>query len=157
MGANATIHVVETVTLGVPLAVAWAWLADLERLTTIGVFHRAARFDGARRFGVGARLIVDHGFALGPALPRLVRITHWDEGRRIRWTEVGEPLRKYAFPHSQEFRLAPLSASATLLTDEVRGTFNLPLVRRPADRLLEIVLTRRVLKHECATLQRQIR
>ena len=111
---------------------------------------------GLRRSGVGARLIVDHGFALGPALPRLVRITHWDEGRRIRWTEVGEPLRKHAFPHSQEFRLEPLSADATRLIDEVRGTFNLPLARTPADHLLERLLTRRAVQLECLTLKKLI-
>lgn len=150
------IHVVETTELNVPLDVAWEWLSDLERLTTVGVFHRAARFDGARRSGVGARLIVDHGLAVGPALPRLVRITHWEARRRIRWTEVGEPLRKYAFPHSQEFRLAPLTASATLLTDEVRGTFNLPVVRGPTDRLLETLLTRPAVRLECRALRRAI-
>ncbi len=139
-----------------PSDVAWEWIADLERLTTIGVFHRAARFEGERRRGVGARLIVEHGFAVGPALPRLVRVTHWDDGHRIRWTEVGEPLRKHAFPHSQEFRLEPLGADATLLTDEVRGTFNLPLARVPTDRLLETVLTRPAVRLECRALQRLI-
>jgi len=150
------IHVVETIRLNVPVDVAWEWLVDLERLTTIGVFHRVARFDRERRPGVGTRLIVDHGFAVGPALPRLVRITHWEERRRIRWTEVGDPLRRYAFPHSQEFRLEPLPTGATLLTDEVRGTFNLPLVRGPTDRLLEVLLTRPAVRLECLALKRTI-
>lgn len=151
------IHVVEKTQLDVPISVAWAWLSDLERLTTVGIFHRKARFEGEQRRGVGTRLVVDHGFGVGPVLPRRVRVTHWEEPHRIRWTEVGEPLRKYAFPHSQEFRLEPLSENLTLLTDEVRGTFNLPLVRALTDRTLEVLLTRRAVRRECADLKEMIR
>ena len=151
------IYVVEKVRLDVPVAVAWEWLADLEWLATVGVFHHRARFVGERRQGVGTRLILEHRLIAGPVFPRLLRVTHWDEQRRVRWTEIDPHLTRYLFPHSQQFLLEPLGAAATLLTDEVRGTFNLPLLRDPTDKLAEWLTVRRAVRLECAHFRRRAR
>ena len=150
------IHVVERARLDVPIDVAWTFLSDLERLATVNLFHRTARFAGGQRAGARARFMLDHGLPRGPVRPRLVRITHWEERRRIRWTEVDPSHPRYLFPHSQEFRLEPLVENATLLTDEVRGTLNLPVFLAWADKVLEALLVRRVVRLECATLKKQI-
>ena len=139
-----------------PVAVACAWLADLEWLVTVNMFHCGARFDGPQRRGVGTRLWVDHRFVAGPIFPRLVRITHWEEPRRIGWVEIEPAHPRYFFPHSEQFRLTPLGPNATLLTDEIRGSLNLPIGERPADRLLTWLTVRRAVRRQCACFARQI-
>jgi hypothetical protein len=153
---QAIIHVVEQVRLEVPVAVAWAWLADLERLVTVNMFHCGARYEGAQRRGAGTRLVVDHRFFAGPVFPRLVRITHWEEPRRIGWVEIDPAHARYFFPHSEQFRLTPLGPDTTLLTDEIRGSLNLPIGERPADRLLTWLTVRRAVQRQCIYFARQI-
>jgi hypothetical protein len=153
---QAIIHVVEQVRLEVPVAVAWAWLADLERLVAVNMFHCGARFDGSQRQGAGTRLWVDHRFFAGPIFPRLVRITHWEELRRIGWVEIDPAHPRYFFPHSEQFRLTPLGPDTTLLTDEIRGSLNLPVFERSADRLLAWLTVRRAMRRQCACFARQI-
>jgi hypothetical protein len=154
---QAIIHVVEQVRLDVPVAVAWVWLADLERLVTVNMFHCGTRFAGPQRRGAGTRLWVDHRFFAGPIFPRLVRITHWEEPRRIGWVEIDPAHPRYFFPHSEQFRLAPLGPAATLLTDEIRGSLNLPVFERPADQLLTWLTVRRAVRRQCAYFAHHIR
>jgi len=150
------IYVREHVQLSVPVATAWDWLSNLEWLVTVNVFHQAARFAGEQRLGVGTRLVVDHGFSRGPFVPRLLRVTHWDEGRRIRWTEVDPSARKYLFPHAQQFSLSPIGENLTLLTDELRGTLNLPVLGGLVDKLLERAIVQWAVRRECACIRRQL-
>ena len=140
-----------------PVAVAWEWLADLERLVTVNMFHCGARFAGPQRQGTGTRLWVDHRFGAGPIFRRLVRTTHWEEPRRIGWVEIDPAHPRYFFPHSEQFWLAPLGPDATLLTDEIRGSLNLPIFERPADRMLAGLTVRRAVRRQCAYFVRHIR
>ena len=119
-------HVVERLLLPTPRALVWEQLADLSWLATVNLFHQRAQFVSAQQRGIGTRLIVDHGLTLGPRMPRLVRVTHWDEGRRIRWTDVDPAYPTYRFPHAEQFILADADGAATWLTDELTGTLNLP-------------------------------
>ena len=140
-----------------PVAVAWEWLADLERLVTVNMFHCGARLAGPQRQGTGTRLWVDHRFGAGPIFRRLVRTTHWEEPRRIGWVEIDPAHPRYFFPHSEQFWLAPLGPDATLLTDEIRGSLNLPIFERPADRMLAGLTVRRAVRRQCAYFMRHIR
>lgn len=150
------IHVVEKVRLDVPLDLAWEWLANLDRLTVANLLHRGARFLTEEHDGPGATLIVDHGLAIGPLVPRHVRISHWDRGQRIRWTDVDPAWPTYLFPHSEEFRLEPLPDGATLLVDEVKGSLNLPipLLGSIADNVFERLFVAPVVRHQCAFFRR---
>ncbi|HEX5416434.1 MAG TPA: SRPBCC family protein [Chloroflexota bacterium] len=151
------IHVVHQIRLEVPIAVAAERLADLEWLSTLNAFHRRTRVEGERRSGVGTRLVVDHGFPIGPTVPRVVRITHWEDGRRIRWTDVDPIFPGYLFPHSEQFCLTPLGEHVTLLTDELKGTLS---PRVPGVGLLDAVfarlIVRRAIALQCARLRREI-
>lgn len=151
------IHVVYQVRLDVPIAVAAERLADLAWLSTLNAFHRRTRVVDEGKSGVGARLVVDHGFPVGPTVPRAVRITHREEGR-IRWTDVDPILPGYLFPHSEQFLLTPLGEHATLLTDELKGTLG-PRVPGAArlDALFERLIVRRAIALQCARLRREIR
>lgn len=151
------IHVVYQVRLEAPIAVAAERLADLEWLSTLNLFHRRTRLVGERRRGVGAQLVVDHGFPIGPTMARVVRVTHWDEGQRVRWTDVDPTFPGYLFPHSEQFRLTPLGEHATLLTDELKGTVSprVPGVAR-LDALFERLIVRRAIALQCAKLRREI-
>lgn len=132
-------------------------LADLEWLSTLNLFHRRTRVVGERRHGVGAHLIVDHGFPVGPTMARVVRVTHWDQDQRVRWTDVDPTFPGYLFPHSEQFRLTPLGEHATLLTDELKGTLS---PRIPGAVLLDTVfdrlIVRRAIALQCARLRREI-
>ena len=152
------IHVVQQVRLEVPIAVAWEWLSDLAWLATVNPLHRRAAFADERCRGVGARLIVDHGLPIGPRMPRIVRVTHWEEGRRIRWTDVDPTWPTYLFPHSEQFTLTPLGSEATLLTDALKGTLSphLPF-GNTFDRLAVPIIVARTIRIQCARLQRQCR
>ena len=147
--------------LAVPIEDAWAWIADLERLVTADVLHQSARFTTERRSGVGTEMLVPHGLRFGPRMPRRLRITHWEPGRRIRWTDVDAVhwRRTYVFPHAEEFVLSPLDERTTLLTDTVTGGLNLrvPLVGRGAEKLLEALVVRRVVAHQGHYLRTHIR
>jgi hypothetical protein len=155
------IRVVERTVLPVPAARVWWWMADLERLVTADVLHQSVSFVGPRRAGAGTVMVVPHGLRLGPRMRRRIRVTQWEPGRRIRWTdvEVSPTLRRYVFPHAEEFVLTPLGDSATLLTDTVTGSLNLriPLVGALAERLLERLVVRRVVHHQARTLRQRIR
>jgi hypothetical protein len=129
------IRVVERVVLPVPVETAWERLSDLAWLMNVNVFHRRVRFIGSQHRGAGAQAVVDHGLPLGLSVPRIVRVTHWDEGCRIRWTDVDANYPAYLFPHAEEFRLDPLGASTTLLTDRLTGT--LYVHRGPLSRALD--------------------
>jgi hypothetical protein len=145
--------------LDVPIDIAWNWLADLDRLTVANLLHRRAHYITKRHDGPGATLIVDHSIGIGPLVPRRVRISHWDAGKRIRWTDVDQKRPTYLFPHSEEFRLERLSDGATLLTDEVKGSLNLPipLVGQLVDLLFERIFVAPVVRQQVWYLRRQIR
>ena len=150
------IHVVQQVRLEVPISVAWERLSDLAWLATVNPLHRRATFLDDRHRGVGARLSVDHGLPIGPRVPRIVRITHWEEGRRIRWTDVDPTWPIYLFPHAEQFTLTPLDARATLLTDELKGTLSPRLPFGAAlDRLAEHLVVARTMRLQCARMRRQ--
>ena len=149
------IHVLERVRLDAPLAVAWAWLSDLERLLTVNLFHAAAFVVDPPRAGLRVRL--DHRWGPSPTFYRQARLTHWEPLRRIGWVEIEPRHPKGAFPHSQQITLAPLGAHATLLTNELRGSLNLPFVKRPADRLAQRLIVAPVVRRECAYLRAHIR
>jgi hypothetical protein len=149
------IRVLERVRLDVPPAVAWAWLSDLERLLTVNLFHAAAFVPaGPPRPGVRVRL--DHRWGPGPTFHRQARLTHWEPLRRVGWVEIEPRHPKGAFPHSQQITLAPLGAHATLLTNELRGSLNLPFIKRPADRLAQRLIVAPVVRRECAYLRAHI-
>lgn len=150
------IDVVITTRLSVSVEAAWTWLADLDRLMAANLFHREAHFLGTRQRGVGVRANVPHGLAIGPAVPRILSVTHWDEGQRIRWTDTDPRFRRYAFPHSEQFRLEPLGDAATLLIDEVHGTLNLPIARDVTDKIAEKLLMQPVVRRQLAFLKNQI-
>ncbi len=155
------IRVQQRTTLAVPIADAWAWMADLERLVTADVLHQSVRFTTERRRGVGTEMLVPHGLRFGPRMRRRLRITHWEPGRRIRWTDVDAVhwRRTYVFPHAEEFVLTPLDERTTLLTDTVTGGLNLrvPVVGRAAEKLLESLVVRRVVAHQGRYLRAHIR
>jgi hypothetical protein len=150
------IHVIEKVELDVPVATAWEWLSDLERLVTVNEFHVTARFETEQRSGVGARMIVNHKFGYGPIFPRLTRITHWEAPKRIGWVEIDPAHPKLSFPHSQQFRLEPLPDDTTLLINELRGSLNSPVGNTLADATAQKMLVARVVRHECVYLKEQI-
>lgn len=135
-------------------------MADLERLVTADVLHQSVRFLTERRGGVGTEMLVPHGLRFGPRMPRRLRVTHWEPGRRIRWTDVDAARwrRKYVFPHSEEFLLTPLDDQTTLLTDTITGGLNLrvPLLGYVAERLLETLVVRRVVSHQGRYLRAHI-
>lgn|GEM_PF-6830043 len=151
------IHVIHQVRLPVPVDVAWERLADLAWLSTLNAFHRQTWLVDEWKTGAGTRLVVDHGFPVGPVVPRNVRITHWEEGRRIRWTDVDPLFPTYLFPHSEQFLLTPLGKQVTLLTDELTGTLNprLPSVRF-LDRAFARLIVRRTIVLQCTRLAREI-
>ena len=154
------IRVVRRTRLVVPLEVAWAWLADLERLVLADILHQEVRFVGSQRAGVGTVMLVPHGLAYGPRMLRRLSVTHWQPPRRLRWTDVDVSRwgQRHVFPHSEEFRLEALDAHTTLLTDTVTGTLNLrvPLLGALAERALEWAVVRQVVRHQGAALQRHI-
>jgi hypothetical protein len=152
------IHVVQKVELDLPTSEAWEQLSNLEWLMRANVFHQRIRFVGGLTHGVGAKAFVGHGLPIGPLIPRIVRVTHWDEGRRIRWTDVDPKYPKYLFPHSEEFRLEPLSANACLLTDELRGTINLPgrTISGLVDRAFGVILAGWAVRRQCVYFRETI-
>lgn len=157
------IRVRQRTALAVPIEEAWAWMADLERLVTADLLHRSVTFLTERRDGVGTEMVVPHGLRIGPRMRRRLRVTHWEPGRRIRWTDVDAAgaswRRKHVFPHAEEFVLTPLDARTTLLTDTVTGSLNLsvPLLGRAADTMLEALVVRRVVVHQGRYLRAHIR
>jgi hypothetical protein len=155
------IRVIRRTQLAAPLEVAWAWLADLERLVLADLLHREARFIGGQRAGVGTVLLVPHGLAHGPRMLRRLTITHWQPPHRLRWTDVSVSRwgRRHIFPHSEEFRLEALDARTTLLIDTVTGALNLrvPLLGALAERALEVAVVRQIVRHQGRTLRRSIR
>lgn len=155
------IRVQQRIVLAVPLDDAWAWMADLERLVTADVLHRSVRFLTQRHSGVGTEMLVPHGLRFGPRMARRLRVTHWEPGRRIRWTDVDAIhwRRKHVFPHAEEFVLTPLDERTTLLTDTVTGSLNVrvPLLGRAAENLLETLVVRRVVAHQGQYLRAHIR
>jgi hypothetical protein len=153
------IHVVERVRLEAPIDLAWRRLADVEWLLSANVFHRRVRFESHERCGVGVTAIVDHGLIVGPRMPRLIRISHWDDGARIRWTDVDPKYPIHRFPHAEEIRLVALDDGATLLSDELIGTLNLrpPLVGTLPDRVITPIVrwaVRRQCRYFWATIRR---
>ena len=154
------IRVQQRIQLAAPIADAWDWMADLERLVTADVLHQSVRFLTEQHSGVGTEMLVPHGLRFGPHLPRRLRITHWEPERRIRWTDVDAVpwRRKHVFPHAEEFLLTPLDQRTTLLTDTVTGGLNLriPLVSEIAERLLEALVVRRVVAHQARYLRAHI-
>lgn len=154
------IRVQQRLQLAMPIADAWAWMADLEPLVTADVLHQSVHFLTEQHSGVGTEMLVPHGLRFGPRLPRRLRITHWEPERRIRWTDVDAVLwrRKYVFPHAEEFLLTPLDEHTTLLTDTVTGGLNLriPLLGELAERLLEALVVRRVVAHQGRYLRAHI-
>lgn len=150
------IHTIEKVRLEVPLAVAWEWLSDLERLVTVNEFHVSARFENEQRSGVGMRLMVNHRFGVGPLLPRLTRVTHWEAQKRIGWVEIDPANPKFSFPHSQQFYLETSGENATLLTNELRGSLNSPIGNKLADDAAQKLVVARVVHRECLFLKAQI-
>lgn len=157
------IRVQRRTTLAVPIEAAWAWVADLERLVTTGMLHQSVRFTTERRRGVGTEMLVPHGLRFGPRMRRRLRVTQWEPGRRIRWTDVDAAgvswRRKHVFPHAEEFVLTPLDERTTLLTDTVTGSLNLrvPVVGRAAEKLLEALVVRHVVAHQGRYLRAHIR
>lgn len=150
------IYAKEQVRLDVPVEEAWKRLSDLQWLVTVNMFHHRARFEGKQRSGAGTRITVYHRLFGGPPWARYVRVTHWEEPVRIGWVETDSINLRHFFPHSQQFTLRPLGPGATLLTDEVRGSLNLPLVERLADRLAQNSLVKRAVRKECLRLKRDI-
>lgn len=150
------LYVRESVRIEVPVAIAWAWISDLERLMTVNDFHVAMRFESDQRRGKGTRTVIDHSFFGGAPQPRPARITHWEEGKGIGWVETDARDPKRNFPHSSQFRLEAVSEGATVLTDELRGSMNLPFAGGLADRLLRDLLAARLVRKECAFLKEHI-
>jgi hypothetical protein len=152
------IRVVERVVLPVPVETAWERLSDLAWLMEANVFHRRVRFIGSQHRGAGTQAVVDHGLPLGLSVPRIVRVTHWDEGARIRWTDVDPSFSAYLFPHAEEFRLAPLGQSTSLLTDRLTGT--LYVHRGPLSRAMDEVyaasLATWTLRRQCQFLRAEL-
>jgi hypothetical protein len=153
------IHVVERVRLEAPIELAWRRLAEVEWLLKANVFHQRVSFLTYEHRGAGTTAIVDHGLPLGPRMPRLIRISHWDEGVRIRWTDVDPRYPIHRFPHAEEIRLASLDDGATLLSDELIGTLNLrpPLVGTLPDRAVAYFVrwaVRRQCRYFWATIRR---
>lgn len=154
------IRVTRRTRLAVPLEDAWEWLADLERLVRADLLHQEVRFISDQRAGVGTVMLVPHGLAYGPRMPRRLTITHWQPPHRLRWTDVAVSRwgRRHIFPHSEEFRLEALDARTTLLTDTVTGALNLrvPVLGALAERALELAVVRQVVSHQGRTLRRRI-
>lgn len=150
------LYVRESLRIEAPVAVAWAWISDLERLMTVNEFHVAMRFETEQRRGKGTRAVIDHSFFGSAPQPRPARITHWEEGKGIGWVETHPVNPRRNFPHSSQFRLEALSEGATLLTDELRGSLNLPFAGGLADRLLRDLLAARLVRKECAYLKEHI-
>jgi hypothetical protein len=153
------IHVIERVRLEASIDLAWRRLTDVEWLLSANVFHQRVCFQTYERRGAGTRAIVDHGLPLGPRVPRLVRISHWDEGVRIRWTDVDPKYPIHRFPHAEEIRLTSLDDGATLLSDELTGTLNLqpPRLGTLPDRAFTSVVrwaVRRQCRYFSATIRR---
>jgi hypothetical protein len=99
---------------------------------------------------------VHHRLFGGPAWARYVRITHWEECVRIGWVETDSISVRYMFPHSQQFRLESLGPSATLLTDVVRGSLNMPVGEHLFDRLAQKLLVERAVRRECLLIKRAL-
>ncbi len=154
------IRVQQRIVLAVPVEDAWAWMADLERLVTADMLHQSVRFTTERQSGVRTEMLVPHGLRFGPRMPRLLRVTHWEPQRRIRWTDIDAIhwRRTYVFPHAEEFVLTALDDRTTLLTDTVTGSLNLrvPLLGRAAERLFEALVVRRVVAHQGRYLRAHI-
>lgn len=139
-----------------PIEEVWDRLSELEWLVTVNMFHHRARFETAQKRGKGTRLVVYHRLFGGPAWARYIRITHWEECVRIGWVETDSISLRHIFPHSQQFRLQSLGPSTTLLTDEVRGSLNMPIGERLFDRLAQKLLVERAVRQECASFRRQL-
>ncbi|WP_434045865.1 MULTISPECIES: SRPBCC family protein [Sorangium] len=150
------LYIQESIRLEAPIEIAWAWMSDLERLTKVNDFHVAMRFDTDQRRGKGTRVIIDHSFFGSAPEPRGARVTHWEEGTGIGWVETDLKEPRSNFPHSSQYRLKPLPGGATLLSDELRGSLNLPFLGKAADRLLQDVFASRVVRRECVHLKEQI-
>lgn len=149
-------HVIKTVQLEVPIETAWEWLSNLEQLVKVNLLHQEAVFEGNQREGVGTVLRIGHGMGKRWTMPRLARITHWQALEGIGWVEIDPARPKTAFPHSQQFRLSKLNANTTLLTDELRGSLNLPVAGKLADSLMARLWIPWVLAKECAYVKKQL-
>ena len=147
------IHLTHSVTVAASLATVWQRLADLEWLATVNEFHRAARFQTEQRSGVGTRLIAEHGFPWLPVTyPRIIRLTHWEPSVRLGWAEFDARFPKWLFPHSTQYRMAPLDECTTQLAYELRGSIR----PRILERLVEISVVRAVVERECQSIKARV-
>ncbi|WP_437725118.1 SRPBCC family protein [Sorangium sp. So ce861] len=150
------LYIQESIRIEAPIEVAWAWMSDLERLMQVNEFHVAMRFETDQRRGKGARVLIDHSFFGSAPEARGARVTHWEEGAGIGWVETDLKAPKSGFPHSSQYRLKPLPGGATLVTDELRGSLNLPFLGKVADRLLRDMFASKIVRRECTTLKARI-
>lgn len=160
-GARGVIVVQEHIALAVPARVAWEVLSDLETLIRADPLHRRVMFLGERRRGPGTKALVWHGLPVGPTFPRLLSVVNWEEGVCVRWTDVdvSHKMRKYIFPHSEEFVITPVGEQCCVLTDTVRGSIklSLPIARRYAEWVARALVVRQVVRLEDRALRRLVR
>ncbi|WP_437968285.1 SRPBCC family protein [Sorangium sp. So ce260] len=150
------LYIQESIRIEAPIEVAWAWMSDLERLTQVNEFHVAMRFETEQRRGKGTRVLIDHSFFGSSPEARGARVTHWEEGAGIGWVETDLKEPRTGFPHSSQYRLKALPDGATLVSDELRGSLNLPFLGKIADRLLRDMFASRIVRRECAYLKEHI-
>lgn len=146
--------------LAASATVVWDVLSDLETLIRADPLHRSVAFVGQQRRGIGTTALVWHGLPVGPTFPRRLHVTGWEEGRCIRWTDVNvhEWLRRFVFPHSEEYVITPVGKQSCVLTDTVRGSIKLgsPLVRQCIERSARLLVVQQVVRLEDRALRRLV-
>ncbi|XXY46489.1 SRPBCC family protein [Sorangium sp. So ce269] len=150
------LYIQESIRVEAPIEIAWAWISDLERLMKVNEFHVSMRFETEQRRGKGTCAHIVHSFFGSAPEVRGARVTHWEEGAGIGWVETDLKEPRGNFPHSSQYRLKPLPDGATLLSDELRGSLNLPFLGKVADRLLQDVFASRIVRRECAYMKAHI-